>query len=424
MLAGCFACTSGSNEAVAQTEAESTEDATVTAEAQTTSAGEKRIVNVFTKKREWDWKTIEARYEAYNPEVDLVVDATDSTTYYDLLKGYLASGDLPDVIQITSGSTMDVWKEYLVPLDGLEALNTMPADSTAEFMADGKYYGVPLFAELHGVIYNMDYLNKVGWTTTPTTLDEFIQLNEDLIAAGLPTGICPWSSAGSILGHMTASVFSSHDDPYAYMNEIIEGNVDLTTDEQWNALYDYLDATLKYGNADALVTDSTTERNALYTEEYAWYAHDGSWLTPQIKANNPELEDHIALGVYPFFNDASKNKIGNSLQGMSVMNTAHTEDAKNFVNWLLGTDDGCDVLANVCNVVLLKDGFELTVENVGALGVQGMNYVANGQAYNNFRGFPTEIQSALMAAIQKYLAGTSTRVESLAEIQALFESCK
>ena len=159
MLAGCFACTSGSNEAVAQTEAESTEDATVTAEAQTTSAGEKRIVNVFTKKREWDWKTIEARYEAYNPEVDLVVDATDSTTYYDLLKGYLASGDLPDVIQITSGSTMDVWKEYLVPLDGLEALNTMPADSTAEFMADGKYYGVPLFAELHGVIYNMDYLN-------------------------------------------------------------------------------------------------------------------------------------------------------------------------------------------------------------------------------------------------------------------------
>lgn len=423
MLAGCFACTSSPNEPAPQTEASGTDAASKT-EAPADSSGEKRIVNVFTKKREWDWETIEARYEAYNPEVDLVVDATDANTYYDLLKGYLASGDLPDVIQITSGATMDVWKEHLLPLDGLEALSTMPAASTEEFMADGKYDGVPLFAELHGVIYNMDYLAKAGWTAAPTTLDEFIQLNEDLIAAGLPTGICAYSSAGAILGHMTAPVFSSHDDAYAYQREIIAGNVDLTADEQWNALYDYLDATLKYGNADALVTDNTTERNALYAEEYAWYAHDGSWLTPQIKANNPALEDHIALGVYPFFNDASRNKIGNSLQGMSVMNTAHAEDAKNFVNWLLGTDDGCDVLANVCSVVLLKDGFALTTESVGALGVQGMNYVANGQAYNNFRGFPTQIQATLMAAFQKYLAGTASRAESLAEIQALFESCK
>ena len=429
MLATCFACASSEPEAAAQPAAEpaapAAEEAPVDAEpAETEATGEKRVVNVFTKKREWDWETIEKRYEAYNPQVDLVVDATDANTYYDLLKGYLASGDLPDVIQITSGSTMDVWKEHLVALDGMEALTTMPEASTAEFMADGAYYGIPLFAELHGVIYNMTYLNAAGWTTTPTTLDEFIKLNEDLIAAGQPTGICSYSNAGAILGHMTAPVFSSHEDAYAYQAEIVAGNADLTADAGWNALYDYLEATIKYGNPDALVTDNTTERNALYAEEYAWYAHDGSWLTPQIKATNPALEDHIALGVYPFTNDAASNKIGNSLQGMSVMNTEHAEDAKNFVNWLLGTDDGCDVLANVCNVVLLKDGFELTTESVGALGVQGMNYVAAGQAYNNFRGFPTEIQSTLMAAIQKFLAGTSTRAESLAEIQALFESTK
>lgn len=387
-------------------------------------AQEKRVVSVYTKKREWDWATIEARYEAYNPEVDLVVDATDAGTYYDLLKGYLASGDLPDVIQITSGATLDDWQEYLVPLDGLEAFSHMNPTVINEFAKDGKVYGAPLFAELHGVIYNMGYLNEVGWTTTPTTKDEFVKLNEDLIAAGLPTGISPWSSAAAILGHMTAPVFSNHEDAYAYQNEIINGKADLDNDEFWNGFWDYLDLTMKYGNPDALVTDNTTERNALYTEEYAWYAHDGSWLMPQIKALNPDLENRIALGVYPYTNDPEKNKIGNSIQGISVMNTEHQEDAKNFINWLVGTDDGSDVLANVCNVVLLRNDYPISDESVGALGVQGLNYVSNDMAYNNFRGFPTSIQQSLMAAIQKYLANVSKRSETNAEIIEIYSTCK
>ena len=387
-------------------------------------AQEKRVVSVYTKKREWDWATIEARYEAYNPEVDLVVDATDANTYYDLLKGYLASGDLPDVIQITSGATLDDWQEYLVPLDGLDAFAHMNTTVINEFAKDGKIYGAPLFAELHGVIYNMGYLNEVGWTTTPTTLDEFAKLNEDLIAAGQPTGISPWSTAAAILGHMTAPLFSSREDAYAYQDEIINGTADLDNDEYWNGFWDYLDMTIKYGNADAIVTDNTTERNALYTEEYAWYAHDGSWLMPQIKAINPDLENRIALGVYPYTNDAEKNKIGNSIQGISVMNTDHQEDAKNFINWLVGTDDGSDVLANVCNVVLLRNDYPLSDESVGALGVQGLNYVSNNMAYNNFRGFPSSIQQSLMAAIQKYLAGVSKRAEANAEIKEIYSTCK
>lgn len=424
ILLGIIACSNQTEE----TAPPATEDTSTVPEVEATkeeeTSKEKRIVNVFTKKREWDWEAIEKGYEAFNPQVDLVVEATDANTYYDILKGYLASQDLPDVIQTVPGPTLDLWMEYLIPLNDLKVLNQMQDDVLNEYLVDGNYYGVPIFVELHGVIYNMGFLEQVGYTKPPETLNDFIKMNEKLIEAGLPTGISPWSSAAAILGHMTAPVFSIHEKPLEYLSDIKNETIDLTKDSNWHALFDYLDATLKYGNEEALITDNTTERNALYAEEYAWYAHDGSWLTPQIKDLNPDLENRIALGVYPFTNDASINKIGRSTQSLSIMNTDHAEDAKDFVDWLLGSKEGSDILAKVCNVVLLRTDYEMTSEDIGALGTQGLEYVNEGRSYGNFRNFPDGSASDLMSAIQKYLSKVSTREETLQEIQNVFARFK
>ena len=139
----------------------------------------------------------------------------------------------------------------------MEVLDHMDKEIVDEYLVDGNYYGVPLFMELHGVIYNMDFLNQVGYEEAPATLDEFIDLNEKLIANGLPTGISPWKSGGSIVGHMTAPVFSSQENPVEYMTKIQNGEVDLTKEKGFLELFDYLDATIEYGNKDAVNTDST-----------------------------------------------------------------------------------------------------------------------------------------------------------------------
>lgn len=391
------------------------------------SDGEKARVVIFSKKREWEegWNQLRDRYMELHPDTEIVVNLTDASTYYDVLKGYQAAGDLPDIIQTVPGTTLSLWQEHLVPLNDLEVLDQMQQDIVDEYLVDGNYLGVPLFMELHGVVYNMDYLNQIGMDTTPTTLDEFIEMNEKLIEAGLPTGISPWKSGGSIVGHMTAPIFSSHDDPVGYMNEIIDGTVSIADDEQWNGLVDYLEATLKYGNADAINTDSTTERNALYAEEYAWYAHDGSWLTPAIKSTNPDLEDHIQLGVYPFTNDASKNKIGRSTQSLSVMSTNNDpEDAKAFLDWMLGSDEGCEILVGTCNAVILRSDYEMDAEDIGTLSVQGTEYVNNGQSYGNFRNLPDEVSTGMSSAFEKFLGGVSDRASLFEEIQSLFEASK
>ena len=389
--------------------------------------GDNTIV-IFSKKREWEagWNAMREQYMANNPQIkDIVINLTDASNYYDLLKGYLASNDLPDIIQTVPGSTIDLWAEHLVDLNGIPAMDKMQKDIVDEYLVDGKYLGIPLFMELHGVIYNMKYLNQVGYEKAPETLDEFIDLNQKLQTANLPTGISPWKGAGSIVGHMTAPIFGAHEDSVAYMNDIIAGKVDLTQDAEWNALFDYLQATMEYGNKDALNTDNTTERNALYAEQFAWYAHDGSWLTPAIKSTNPDLENRIQLGVYPFTNDASKNKIGRSTQSLSVMQTGRNEEeVKKFIDWMLGSDEGCKILVEQCNTVILRTDYEMSPDYIGVLSVQGREYVNNGRSYGNFRHIPDSITKSLESPLQKFIGGAATKEDALKELQSLFESCK
>ena len=334
----------------------------------------------------------------------LHVEITEATDYYNLLKTYVTTGDLPDVIQTIPGSTIELWKEYLVDLSDLEAFGKMSPEITAEYQMDGACFGVPLFAEYHGVIYNMALLEAAGITKVPDTLDEFKAMNETLIAAGQPTGIAPWKGASPIIAHMTAPIFGAQSDSLAYYRNIESGAADLTADQNWNMFLDYLDAVREYGNRDALNTDNTTERNAMYVGEYAWYAHDGSWVTPALRATNPDMEKNLQMGVYPYSNDASQNKIGISTQSLSIMNTENADAAKVFVDWLLGSDEGCDILVKECNTVILRTDYEMDAADVGALAVQGRELSEAGRGANNFRYISDAVILNCADSIQKYIA--------------------
>ena len=375
-----------------------------------------KVVHVFTKKREWNWDRIKEAFEASHPGYVLNVDITEATDYYNLLKTYVTTGDLPDVIQTIPGSTIDLWKEYLVDISDLECFDKMDPEITNAYYEDGAHYGVPLFAEYHGVIYNMTYLEQVGFSEAPKTIDEFVALNKALIAAGLPTGISPWKGATAMIAHMSAPIFGAKDNSLSYYQGIQSGTVDLTSDKDWGMFLDYIDAVRQYGNADALNTDNTTERNAMYAGEYAWYGHDGSWVTPALRATNPEMEQNLRLGVYPYSSNPNENKIGVSTQSLSIMNTENVEAAKVFVDWLLGSDEGTDILVKDCNTVVLRTDYEIRAEDVGALAVQGRELSANGYGANNFRNMPDSVIANCANSLQKYIAQVIDRNGLLNEV--------
>lgn len=187
-------------------------------------------------------------------------------------------------------------------------------------------------------------------------------------------------------------------------------------DKDWGMFLDYIDAVRQYGNADALNTDNTTERNAMYAGEYAWYGHDGSWVTPALRATNPEMEQNLRLGVYPYSSDPDENRIGVSTQSLSIMNTENVEAAKVFVDWLLGSDEGTDILVKDCNAVVLRTDYEMSADDVGALAIQGRELSANGFGANNFRNMPDSVVFNCADSIQKYIAQVIDRDEFLNEV--------
>lgn len=389
------------------------------AEAEESTDAGKKQVTVFTKKHEWNWEKIEEEFEKAYPDHDLIVDITEANTYYDILKTYLATEDMPDVIQIVPGATLQLWSEHLVDISDLQAFGHISEDIYKDYYLGDQCLGVPLFAEYHGAIYNMEHLNAAGIEAVPETLDEFIEMNTKLEAAGVPMGVAAWKDTGAIVGHMTAGIFGNQDDPLQYYHDIRDGKIKLMDEPLWNGLLDYLDAVRQYGNPDALNTDNTTERNAMYAGQYAWYAHDGSWVTPAMRTTNPDMEQNMQMGVYPFTNNAEDNVIGLSTQGLSIMNTDHVEEAKLFVDWLLGSDEGAEIMVKECNVVLMRDDYEMTVEDIGALSVQGQELTKAGKAGNNFRNISDEAMSEMKASFQKYIAEALTREETLAEIEQI-----
>ena len=100
----------------------------------------------------------------------------------------------------------------------------------------------------------------------------------------------------------------------------------------------------------------------------------------------------------------------------SLPKTQNVEAAKVFVDWLLGSDEGTDILVKDCNTVVLRTDYEMSAEDVGALAVQGRELSANGYGANNFRNMPDSVIANCANSLQKYIAQVIDRNGLLNEV--------
>ena len=114
----------------------------------------------------------------------------DTTAYQATTRAALSSDKAPDIFSYWSGYRMediikaglaadltDVWKKYI---DSGEYSQAM-ADA---FSFDGKVYGFPLLTSYWVIYYNKPLFEQNG-LKPPTTWDEFIALNDTLVAKGI-----------------------------------------------------------------------------------------------------------------------------------------------------------------------------------------------------------------------------------------------
>lgn len=389
------------------------------------------VLHIASPKVEWadTWDKLKEAYLASHSEIaDIEYTLVSGTDLYTDLKAMLQTDSFPDIVGIQDGAVLLSWKDQLLPLnDYTDMFSKLPGDTvmTGFTDTDGTIYGIPTHTEAWGVLYNMDILAQAGVTEVPQTKSEFVDMCEKLTAAGLPTGVNYYKESYVWTVHAFSMMgLGQNEKSYIdYFNNLMTStDLDLQDDVGMQNYFDFLDLSLKYGNADSLTMDRSTAQEAFYNEQYAFITIGGTWNNSQILSVNPDLLDHVALGPCPLTDDPEQNDIIAIVQGLSIYkDSKHLEEAKEWLTWLLTSDEAADILVNNSSVMVCRNDVEFSEDNVGVLSTQANEYIQNDRYEVLWTFFPTEITERMLVTSQKYIGGTIDRETAVKELEETFE---
>ncbi|MCQ2401311.1 MAG: extracellular solute-binding protein [Lachnospiraceae bacterium] len=210
MILGLAACAS-QPAAPAATEAATTAAATEAPAAE----AEKVTLELYCVKTEnlEAWQELERRFEALYPNVDIeLITLEFSSGSSEFITARIAADDLPDVLQVSQGGVTS----QLLDAGKIEDLKRFKAaDSIPQVYkdlltySDGTLFGLAQGAAFATMYYNMDILEKAGWTTIPTNWDELIQCCKDVKEKTDAAPIVTSGQHGTLL-YFTPELIAAH----------------------------------------------------------------------------------------------------------------------------------------------------------------------------------------------------------------------
>ena len=129
------------------------------------------------------WADFEAKFEAANENIDLVVDVVSWNDIYTVVNTRIANGEAPDLLNI------DGFADYQADGLLLPAEEWVSEETYAKFfpsfleqsVVDGTVWAVPDLASARALYYNADILAAAG-VEVPTTWDELVAVCEAIEA--------------------------------------------------------------------------------------------------------------------------------------------------------------------------------------------------------------------------------------------------
>ena len=145
------------------------------------------------------WADFEAKFEAANENIDLVVDVVSWNDIYTVVNTRIANGEAPDLLNI------DGFADYQADGLLLPASEWVSEETYAKFfdsfleqsVVDGTVWAVPDLASARALYYNADILAAAG-VEVPTTWDELVAACEAIKAYDASCGfhLCDRSTQG------------------------------------------------------------------------------------------------------------------------------------------------------------------------------------------------------------------------------------
>ena len=235
-----------------------------------------------------------AVFKADNPDVEILNAAMaggagQGGNMKALLETRMLGGEPPDSFQVHLGRELidsHVIADRMEPLDDLyaeEGFNDFfPQDLIDIASADGHPWSVPVNIHRSNVLwYNPEKLASVGFDAPPATWEEFFELGDALLAAGItPLGIGDVNQTQS--GHNFESILLAVLGPDAYRG-LFDGTVGWD-DERVTEALEILNRTYDYANEDRFSVTNGDLTSEFPSDNGVAMIISGDWTHGQLKA--------------------------------------------------------------------------------------------------------------------------------------------
>ncbi|OKP67874.1 ABC transporter substrate-binding protein [Paenibacillus helianthi] len=346
---------------------------------------------------------LNALAEQYEKETGVKVEVEThggGEDYGALLKAEIASGSEPEIFNNGGYTALVPYMDRATDLSNEPwAANLIPTSKTPATV-DGKLYGMPMNVEGYGLIYNKDLFTKAGITEEPKTLPQL----KDAVAKLKAAGITPFEATNewwSMGIHLVNVGLAHQPDPKKFIEDVKAGKATIKGNpvfEQWLNLVDVI-----FDNAqdNKMTTDYATQV-AEFASGKAAMMLQGNWTQGDIDKINPAMN----LGLLPL---PISDKEGTILVGVPnnyVVNSksAHPEEAKAFLNWLVTSETGKKYLTKEFKFIPAETNVEADAADIGQVAVAVQKQSATALGWN-WDMFPDGVTQGFGAAMQEYLGG-------------------
>ena len=362
-----------------------------------------------------------------------VMPVTDGDSPYTKVVSLYNSGNPPTMSILDTTDVIALAEEKAADLTN-EAWTSEAEGYMTEI--NGKIYSFPLCIEGRGMIYNKAVIEEaLGKEFDPesiTTLDEFKDLLDALVDAGIEKPVSLAKEDWSLGAHHLQYIYETYDGTSEGAAECIEkiksGELKIKDYNRMSDFLDMFDVLKEYNVAkeDPLGADYDEMAIDLADGKTAFW-FNGNWAWPNLKEAGAKEDDEYGFLPY-FMNNDPEDYVNSKIQGSpskqvmldgQMASEKEQAAAKEFLNWIVYSEIGQQMLVKTCNVIPpFKNN---PYEPSDPLSRDIYEKVQSGEAFNAAAIVPNDHWSILGAAMQKYLAGRSDREELMETVQAYWD---
>lgn len=336
--------------------------------------------------------------------------------YIQVLKTKINAGEVPDLFITSAYNDNRVYKNYVYDLSAEPFIKRIEPAMLAGVTVGDSVTGVPLLVQSHSFIYNKTLFEQAGIQTLPTTLEDYEAVCRQLQNAGITpfsTGFADWWVLPQTFYPSASDIGGG--DYQAVFDRIRSGEKSVYDFPEISFALDVLDLVARYGGENPMAS-GFEQQCADFADGQVAMIHQGIWAEQTILERAPDIR--LGYLYAPRLDGKSVIAVDSNLTFRVYKDSPMLDKTLAFLDWLYTSDYGKawipDRVKQISPIIgATMPDTQLSIDT----GIAMITEYTSG--WWIFAG-PDDIEQPLGILLQNYVAGRSTRDETMKELSLLF----